>query len=102
MHYFPEKDINYRSPFRHPRTAHLSFGSGRSRFSTRGVFNGLQHTVHPGPGEYAAHKHGKTKGAAKTHAKRMSGSTLGSTTKNVGPGTYELCRSMMKKTFNVT
>merc|ERR1740117_2038562 len=31
--YQTEHEPNYRSPFRHPRTAHLSFGSCAHRFS---------------------------------------------------------------------
>lgn len=100
LHYYPEKDINYRSPFRHAHVGHLSFGSGRNRFSKSGVFNGKEQK--PGPGEYNACKRTKPKGAAKCKARRLGKATLGSTTDSVGPGTYELERSMLKKSFNVT
>merc|ERR1719343_621175 len=61
-----EKEPNYKSPFRHPRQEHLSFGSCKQRFeSGQELFNG--HTpalTNPGPGEYEAPRRAKPGGAA--------------------------------------
>jgi len=102
QHYHPDIDINYRSPFRHPRTEHLSFGSSKARFDAKEVFNGVQYSHIPGPGEYNLHSKKKAPGGVGIRSKRMGSTTLGATKETVGPGSYEIMGSMMKKSFNVS
>lgn len=121
-HYTPEMDIDYRSPFRHARTEHLSFGSGKPRFDPKDCFYGILHNSNrPGPGDYNTGEEiildennnnnnkkclsskKKVKGGSCTQARRLLSTVpIGSTLKDVGPGSYEVTGTMMKKTFNVT
>lgn len=104
--YYPEKDINYRSPFRHPKLDHLSFGSGQSRFDIgRDIFDGHTAAIgNPAPGEYEFVPYKPSNmGASETKAKRKLAPAIGSTTEQVGPGSYGSTETtMLKKTFNVT
>jgi hypothetical protein len=104
--YYPEKEISYRSQFRHPKVDHLSFGSGQSRFDIgRDIFDG--HTMpvaNPSPGEYEwLRPKPSNMGASDTKAKRKLAPPVGSTTEQVGPGSYGGMEThMLKKTFNVS
>lgn len=102
-HYTPETDINYRSPFRHPRHEHLSFGSGTTRFNPNEIIQGIQHELRPGPGEYESLDNRRIATACGgARSKRKLTGCVGSTTTGVGPGTYEIGGTMLKKSFNVT
>jgi len=103
--YYVDKLPNYRSPFRHPRSDHLSFGSGQKRFDVgRDIFDG--HTApiaNPAPGEYNLSLSGPSNGASVVKDKRRMASNTGGTTKDVGPGSYcPVDTPMLKKTFNVS
>merc|ERR1719161_1167587 len=101
-HYENNKIVNYRSPFRHPRTAHLSFTSSKNRFDTKEIFHGQRYNLNPGPGEYETLKRSKSlPGAAGTRSQRLEGNG-NKTMKEVGPGSYNIEGTMLKKTFNVT
>lgn len=99
--YVNNKSANYRSPFRHARTDHLSFTSGRSRFDAKELFPGQPYNLNPAPGDYEILKRSKSlPGAATTKSRRLhehSGAT-----KDVGPGSYNIEGTMLKKTFNVS
>jgi len=100
--YVTDKTVNYRSPFRHPRTDHLSFSSGRNRFDTKEIFCGQNYNLNPGPGDYEASRRGRSlPGAAKTQSQRLQRKD-GGTAKDVGPGSYNIEGTMLKKTFNVS
>jgi hypothetical protein len=100
--YENNKTVNYRSPFRHPRTEHLSFTSGKSRFDDKEIFHGQKYNFNPGPGDYETLKRSKSlPGAASTRSRRLHEASCG-TRKDVGPGTYNIEGTMLKKTFNVT
>lgn len=105
-----DKEPDYRSPFRKPRSDHLSFGSGRTRFAgdkpSEDVFSG--HMVglsNPGPGEYSPPQ---PPSAAKRHGASFPKSGRGSarvgcTAEGVGPGSYgSIDTHMLKPSFNVT
>merc|ERR1711912_129503 len=102
--YIIEKEINYRSPFRHPRTDHLSFASGQTRFDLgRDLFEGHAPAMaNPAPGEYDPKKFlSQRNGAAQLTDKRKLAPPIGCTTKEVGPGSYgSIDTPMLKKTFN--
>lgn len=104
--YSIEHEVNYRSPFRHPRHDHLSFGSGQGRFDIgRDLFDGHTPAIaNPAPGEYDyTIKPPGTNGAAEMKDKRKMNKPVGSTTKDVGPGSYgSIATPMLKKTFNVS
>lgn len=106
--YIIEKEANYRSAFRHPRTDHLSFGSGQVRFDGgRDVFEGQKQSAtidNPAPGEYdAVLPAWKVRGAAVLTDKRNLAALPGSTSHDVGPGSYgSIDTPMLKKTFNVS
>merc|ERR1719428_1269320 len=79
--YITNKTVNYRSPFRHPRTDHLCFTSGKNRFNTTEIFHGQKYNRNPGPGDYETLKRSKSlPGAAKTRSQRFSNGA----TKDVG------------------
>lgn len=99
--YVNNKTVNYRSPFRHPRTEHLSFTSGRSRFDDKEVFAGQRYNSNPGPGDYEMKRSKSLPGAARTRSQR-SPLASSATMKEVGPGSYNIQGTMLKKTFNVT
>jgi len=103
--YNVEKEPSYRSPFRHPRQEHLSFGSCKTRFDgNKDVFTGHQPPLlNPGPCEYEGKPLGPTSGGSTSKAKRP-GTLVGCTTENVGPGSYggSMETDMLKKTFNVS
>jgi len=100
--YVTDKTVNYRSPFRHPRTDHLSFASGKNRFDTKEIFCGQHYNLNPGPGDYEAPKRGRSlPGAAKMRSRRLQ-EPGGGTLKEVGPGSYNIEGTMLKKTFNVS
>lgn len=99
--YITDKDVNYRSPFRHPRREHLSFGTGRPRFDAKEIFHGQQYNLNPGPGDYNMPRGKKISGSAKTRASRAAGA-LGCTTVEVGPGSYDTGGTLLKKTYNVS
>lgn len=101
-HYDPNTEINYRSPFRTPRVEHLSFGTGSTRFNPKEVFQGIQHDMRPGPGEYSARSSRKVPGSARSRAKRTLAGSIGCTSHDIGPGSYETTSTMLKKSFNVT
>lgn len=100
------REANYRSPFRTPRTDHLSFGSGQKRFDLgRDIFDG--HTApgaNPAPGEYNAKQPASRRnGAAEVKDKRKLAQPVGATNADVGPGSYGAIDTvMLKKTFNVS
>merc|ERR1719387_2181789 len=100
--YVNDKTVNYRSPFRHPRTDHLSFSSGKNRFDTKEIFCGQHYNLNPGPGDYEAPKRAKSlPGAAKVQSRRLQ-QPGGGTLKEVGPGSYDIEGTMLKKTYNVS
>lgn len=100
--YVANMTVNYRSPFRNPRTQHLSFTSGRDRFDAKEIFAGQQYNRNPGPGDYDTLKRSKSlPGAASTRSRRLHEHGSG-TMKEVGPGSYNIEGSMLKKTFNVS
>jgi hypothetical protein len=100
--YVNNKTVNYRSPFRHPRTEHLSFTSGKSRFDDKEIFHGQRYNLNPGPGDYEPLKRSKSlPGAASTRCRRLHDHG-NRTMKDVGPGSYNVEGTMLKKTFNVT
>jgi len=104
--YVTEKQPNYRSPFRHPRSDHLSFGTGQTRFDIgRDIFDGISNAFsNPAPGEYEAVLPRRSGcGAAEAKEKRKMAAPAGSTTTDVGPGSYgSIETGMLKKTFNVS
>lgn len=104
--YDVEHEISYRSPFRHPRQDHLSFGASQNRFdSGRDIFDGGRAPVfgHPGPGEYDIRLPKSGGGAAEIKDTRKLAPAIGCTTKDVGPGSYgSIDTPMLKKTFNVS
>jgi len=103
--YVTEKDVNYRSPFRHPRVDHLSFGSGQTRFDLgREVFTGHGPEANPAPGDYdTLVVSARGRGHAHAKEKRRLSAKVGSTTEEVGPGSYgTIDTPMLKKTFNVS
>jgi len=96
--YYIEKEANYRSPFRHPRQDHLSFGSGQGRFDL-----GSDIMANPAPGDYECSPTRRSGGAAEVKDKRKLARPLGCTSEEVGPGTYgSIDTPMLKKTFNVS
>jgi hypothetical protein len=101
-----EKEVSYRSPFRTPRADHLSFGTGQGRFDIgRDLFDGHCPSVgNPSPGEYELRlKAPQTHGASAVKDKRNLTQPVGSTTAQVGPGSYgTIDTPMLKKTFNVS
>lgn len=103
--YSIEKEPSYRSPFRHSRVDHLSFGSCHTRFeANKDVFFGhAPSLLNPGPGEYNDPDRPRVKGAARAKDKRRP-PIVGCATDLVGPGSYgESTRThMLKKTFNVS
>jgi len=104
--YNVEHDINYRSPFRHPRTDHISFGASQNRFDGgRDVFGdgGADAASLPGPADYDVRLPPSGGGAAELKDTRKLVKPLGCTTVDVGPGSYgSIETSMLKKTFNVS
>jgi len=107
--YRPEP-VNYSNPYRTPKTDHLGFGSAVSaaRFDPRFVFHNEPVKLVPGPGEYetpavksrtaAEAKRGRFANDGGNYLHGASGSTGGA----VGPGTYEVATSLVRKTYNVT
>lgn len=99
---------SYRSPFRHPRQDHLSFGSCQTRFDGEGrdVFTNMGPSrENPAPGSYNAHLSGRKRTTGGAEAKALRQPLLvGCTTEQVGPGSYgaQMETPMLKKTFNVT
>jgi len=103
--YVVEKEPNYRSPFRHARVEHLSFGSCKDRFGAVD-FHFKETDQKPGPGAYNARlvqKH--LRGSPRTTAGRMDQAQACGTTEAVGPGSYSdglIPTGLLKKTFNVS
>ncbi|CAJ1375175.1 unnamed protein product [Effrenium voratum] len=98
------KEPNYRSPYRIPRSEHLSFGSGTTRFTEKQeVFTKFKLPEGPAPGDYQMPSKSHVLGAARLKDKRKP-PLVGSTTTTVGPGSYGTSTetSLLKKTFNVT
>lgn len=100
------QEPNYRSPYRLPRQEHLSFGSGTTRFNDRkDVFSGHKLPVtNPDPGAYdpLSASARRVTGAPTLKAKRRP-LTVGCTSAEIGPGSYESATSdLLKKTFNVS
>eukprot|EP00931_Biecheleriopsis_adriatica_P040618 TRINITY_DN23279_c0_g1_i1.p1 TRINITY_DN23279_c0_g1~~TRINITY_DN23279_c0_g1_i1.p1 ORF type:complete len:665 (+),score=91.45 TRINITY_DN23279_c0_g1_i1:62-1996(+) len=100
------KTPNYRSPFRTPRTEHLSFGTSATRFTEKkDLFTKFQlPDENPPPASYdypASQK--RVTGNAHLKAKRK-GPINGSTSDQVGPGSYfeDMETTLLRKTFNVT
>jgi len=104
--YDVDKEVNYRSPYRQPRSEHLSFGSGKNRFDGREVFHGHKLNANPGPGEYTAREMARRKqrvGKSLRFQRKVGDyAKLGCTTESVGPGTYDYEGGMLKRSFNVT
>lgn len=100
--YITDKEVNYRSPFRHPRREHLSFGTGRPRFDAKEIFHGQQYNLNPGPGDYNPAKKKEVAGSARSRAPRALAQPLGCTGLDVGPGSYETTTTLLKKTYNVS
>lgn len=105
--YVVDKEPNYRSPYRTPRTEHLSFGSCKKRFDHgQDVFHQFQiPLLNPGPGDYdARNNQDLRKGSGAPKDKRHMGhQKVGCTTDQVGPGSYgSIETKMLKKTFNLT
>lgn len=101
-----DKMPNYRSPFRHPRGDHVSFGSSQKRYAEgKDIFEGHKPgEYNPGPGEYNALHMNLNQGGVGSKGKRvMAHQRVGCTTETVGPGAYgEIDTRMLKKTFNVS
>jgi len=99
------KEPSYRSPYRIPRSEHLSFGSGKTRFTEKQeVFADFQPFDGPAPGDYNTHASKRhVQGAARLKDKRKP-MLVGSTNSEVGPGSYcdNIETMLLKKTFNVT
>lgn len=99
------KEPNYRSPYRMPRSEHLSFGSGTARFHEKQeVFAKFKLPEGPSPGDYntlPSKRH--VVGGARLKDKRKP-ATVGCTTTTVGPGSYgdQIDTALLKKTYNVT
>lgn len=97
------KEPSYRSPYRIPRSEHLSFGSGQTRFTEKqDVFGPVLEG--PAPNQYntiASKRH--IQGAASLKDKRKP-MLVGSTASSVGPGSYgeHVDTMLLKKTYNVT
>lgn len=105
--YVIDKEVNYRSPFRHPRIDHLSFGSGKSRFCAKEIFAGTNYNRNPGPGQYEQIHSSVNHGTACGFTQRFKPDVhdyahVGSTADSVGPGSYAAGNSLVKKSFNVT
>lgn len=98
-------EINYRSPFRHPRHDHLSFGACQDRFEFgKGIFEANAAMENPAPGEYN-YKLPKSgvNGCAVVKDLRKMAQAVGCTTSDVGPGSYgNIDTPMLKKTYNVS
>lgn len=95
---------NYRSPFRHPKSDHLSFGSGRGRFSRREHVDGRIMNENPGPGEYVEKRTRREHvvgGAGKSKAERNLAPPVGCSGA-IGAGEYEVGSTLLKKTYNVS
>lgn len=99
---------NYRSPYRLPKAEHLSFGSGKSRFTEKqDLFTQFQLDAdNPPPGAYKLKKSeylNRVQGAPDLKDKRRPLQLTG-TTDQVGPGSYEGVNksTLLKKTHNVT
>lgn len=100
--YSVDREPNYRSPYRHPKTDHLSFGSGNRRF-VRDIFEGhVNHPENPGPGFYNQEECGSARGSAPLSEPRELSRPVGCTSESVGPGTYGADSTMLKKSFNVS
>lgn len=106
--YVVEKEPSYRSPFRHPRQDHLSFGSGKTRFdvtkTSEDLFYGhVKGASNPGPGNYEPKlSRDRVSGIAPSKAARPP-NLVGNTSEEVGPGKYSnMDTHMLKKTFNVS
>lgn len=103
--YTINNDPNYRSPYRIPRSEHLSFGSGKTRFTEKqDLFTQFQLPgENPPPGTYRATSQGRVRGAPVLKDKRKPLHATG-TSEEVGPGSYEGVSgtTLLKKTHNVT
>eukprot|EP00405_Crypthecodinium_cohnii_P010537 CAMPEP_0206430188 /NCGR_PEP_ID=MMETSP0324_2-20121206/6677_1 /ASSEMBLY_ACC=CAM_ASM_000836 /TAXON_ID=2866 /ORGANISM="Crypthecodinium cohnii, Strain Seligo" /LENGTH=621 /DNA_ID=CAMNT_0053895991 /DNA_START=7 /DNA_END=1869 /DNA_ORIENTATION=+ len=106
--YETTKEPSYRSPYRAPRTEHLSFGSARTRFDPGHdredvFFEHMRGSKNPGPGDYESQKpHRKAVGIILSKAAPKA-IPVGCTTEVVGPGSYgDVETHMLKKTFNVS
>merc|ERR1712217_861738 len=103
--YLVEREPNYRSPFRHPRQDHLSFGSCKPRFdgNTDVFLKHVSNSMNPGPGDYNSRpiESRVTGGASGKGARKPL--LVGCTTDTVGPGSYSsnVDTPMLKNTFNV-
>lgn len=101
------KEPIYKSPFRVPKSDHLSFGSGKGRFEAGqdAVFVQEQRRASsiPGPGSYKQFARRRIPGAPNLQDKRRP-PHVGCTAAEVGPGSYgsSIETSMLKRTFNVT
>jgi hypothetical protein len=94
--------VNYRNKFRQPKSQHLSFGSGGSRWNPNEVFSGKKHTPNPGPGEYSP----------RLSVGNVALGNIGSTNRDLsvlprvrapGPGQYDSHGTTMHiMTYNVT
>eukprot|EP00747_Dinoflagellata_sp_TGD_P165095 gnl/TRDRNA2_/TRDRNA2_185932_c0_seq1.p1 gnl/TRDRNA2_/TRDRNA2_185932_c0~~gnl/TRDRNA2_/TRDRNA2_185932_c0_seq1.p1 ORF type:complete len:671 (+),score=56.45 gnl/TRDRNA2_/TRDRNA2_185932_c0_seq1:81-2015(+) len=97
--YDPKITHDYRSKFRQARTAHLSFGSGHARWNPNEVYIGMTFTPSPGPGEYNAKVAGRGVGFAKSSQSRLG---KGPKDPGLGPGAYNVEKSLLRQTFNVS
>lgn len=98
------KEPSYRSPYRIPRSDHLSFGSGKTRFTEKQeVFADFQPFDGPAPGDYTIPSKRHIQGGAGLKDKRKA-MLVGSTNSSVGPGSYggSTETMLLKKTYNVT
>eukprot|EP00933_Yihiella_yeosuensis_P050270 TRINITY_DN48045_c0_g1_i1.p1 TRINITY_DN48045_c0_g1~~TRINITY_DN48045_c0_g1_i1.p1 ORF type:complete len:646 (+),score=101.20 TRINITY_DN48045_c0_g1_i1:182-2119(+) len=94
---------NYRSPYRVPRTEHVSFGASKARFQGKQeVFSGhMLPESNPPPGTYQWRDHKKVTGAPKLKDKRKP-LHVGCTNEAIGPGSYQTSGTMLKKTYNIS
>eukprot|EP00930_Biecheleria_cincta_P084187 TRINITY_DN73681_c0_g1_i1.p1 TRINITY_DN73681_c0_g1~~TRINITY_DN73681_c0_g1_i1.p1 ORF type:complete len:646 (-),score=98.71 TRINITY_DN73681_c0_g1_i1:383-2320(-) len=103
--YTINKEPNYRSPYRIPRSEHLSFGSGKTRFTEKqDLFTKFQLPVdNPPPGFYRNITQDRVRGAPVLKDKRKPLHSTG-TSETVGPGSYDVVSgtTLLKKTHNVT
>lgn len=91
--------VNYRSPFRHPRNEHVTFGTATDRFDLTAPGR-----LEPGPGEYqpGVRRTRSLPGFAQVRSNRNLTAPANSTKPDLGPGSYEVTSSLLKKTFNVS
>eukprot|EP00392_Amoebophrya_sp_AT5.2_P015507 g15713.t1 len=99
--YDPKLDPSYRNPFRPPKTDHFSFGSSAERNQPNNELLGK-----PGPGNYTPQFHGQMADAVKSRKGQQAATSKSlrptKVANNVGPGSYEVSKGLLKKSYNTT